>query len=250
MIFFPCCRSEKEDPLVESTSSTDKASVKHGRAFSFWKNMSWKIGSSKRKNNLKVFTYHELSVATDDFNPSCSIGEGGFGKVYKGYIESTDQHVAVKQLDPNGRQGNKEFFSELVTLSMVQHPNLIKLIGYCVDGDQRLLVYEFMSNENLETHLLGRRVMDMSRPTEEQNLIHWAEPLFKDKSKFTAMADPLLEGNYPQKKLFQALAIAAMCLQEEADTRPLMSDVVTALEFLSAPIEDKKATVSSTESVQ
>ncbi|KAJ6363983.1 hypothetical protein OIU76_029009 [Salix suchowensis] len=138
--------------------------------------MSWKIGSSKRKNSLKVFTYHELSVATDDFNPSFSVGEGGFGK------------VAVKQLDRNGRQGNKEFFSE-------------------------------------------------------------AGPLFKDKSKFTAMADPLLEGNYSQKSLYQALAIAAMCLQVEADTRPLMADVVTALEFLTGPIEEKKPTVSPPQSI-
>jgi hypothetical protein len=65
------------------------------------------------------------------------------------------QHVAVKQLHRNGRQGNKEFFSEVNTLSMVQYPNLVKLIGYCVDGDQRLLVYEFIPNESLETHLLG-----------------------------------------------------------------------------------------------
>jgi hypothetical protein len=65
------------------------------------------------------------------------------------------QHVAVKQLDRNGRQGNKEFFSEVNTLSMVQYPNLVKLIGYCVDGDQRLLVYEFIPKESLETHLLG-----------------------------------------------------------------------------------------------
>ncbi|KAJ6737946.1 PROTEIN KINASE SUPERFAMILY PROTEIN [Salix koriyanagi] len=112
MKFFPCCIPEREDALVESTSCTDKESAKHGRALSSWKNMSWKIGSSKRKNSLKVFTYHELSVATDDFNPSFSVGEGGFGKVYKGLIESIDKQVAVKQLDRNGRQGNKEFFSE------------------------------------------------------------------------------------------------------------------------------------------
>ena len=63
------------------------------------------------------------------------------------------------------------------------------------------------------------------------------------------MADPLLEGNYPQKCLYQALAIAAICLQEEADTRPLMADVVTALEFLATPLEEKKPTVISTENI-
>lgn len=60
-----------------------------------------------------------------------------------------------------------------------------------------------------------------------------AQPLFKDRRKFTLMADPSLEGNYPIKGLYQALAVAAMCLQEEAGTRPLISDVVTALDFLA-----------------
>lgn len=71
----------------------------------------------------------------------------------------------------------------------------------------------------------------------------------KDRSKFTSMADPLLEGNYPKRGLYQALAIAAMCLHEEADARPLMADVVTALEFLAKPTEEKKATMASTESI-
>ncbi|GAB2215593.1 hypothetical protein Droror1_Dr00019982, partial [Drosera rotundifolia] len=82
--------------------------------------------------------------------------------------------------------------------------------------------------------ITGRRVIDTNRPSEEQNLVLWAQPLFKDKTKFTLMADPLLEGNYPIKGLYQALAVAAMCLQEEASTRPLISDVVTALEYLSS----------------
>ena len=69
------------------------------------------------------------------------------------------------------------------------------------------------------------------------NAVLWvvqAQPLLKDRRKFTLMADPLLKGNYPTKGLYQALAVAAMCLQEEASTRPLMSDVVIALEYLSA----------------
>ncbi|KAF2584079.1 hypothetical protein F2Q70_00036906 [Brassica cretica] len=80
--------------------------------------------------------------------------------------------------------------------------------------------------------ITGRRVIDTKKRTQEQNLVTWASPLFKDKRKFTLMADPLLEGKYPIKGLYQALAVAAMCLQEEAETRPTMSDVVTALEYL------------------
>lgn len=61
--------------------------------------------------------------------------------------------------------------------------------------------------------------------------------MFKDRQKFTLMADPMLDGKYPEKGLYQALAVAAMCLQEEADTRPLMADVVTALDYLATPAQ-------------
>ncbi|KAK8664863.1 hypothetical protein V6N13_084636 [Hibiscus sabdariffa] len=242
----------------------------------------------KAKVSAHIFTFRELVVATDNFNPDCLIGEGGFGRVYKGYIENIDKIVAVKQLDRNGLQGSREFFSEVLMLSLVNHPNLVNLIGYCADGDQRILVYEYMANGSLEYHLLGptggkdhvstrvmgtygycapeyamtgqlttksdvysfgvvflelisgRRAIDIERPEEEQNLVAWAEPLLKDRQKFSMIADPLLQENYPAKALFQALAVAAMCLQEDADNRPLIGDVVTAVEFLAKPKDDVK----------
>ncbi|KAF1894381.1 hypothetical protein Lal_00027140 [Lupinus albus] len=81
--------------------------------------------------------------------------------------------------------------------------------------------------------ITGRRVIDSSRPSNEQNLVLWAQPLLKDRRRFTLMADPMLRDNYPIKGLYQALAVAAMCLQVEAETRPWISDVVIALEFLA-----------------
>lgn len=69
------------------------------------------------------------------------------------------QDVAVKQLDRNGFQGNREFLVEVLLLSLLHHPNLVTLIGYCSDGDQRLLVYEFMSKGSLEDHLLGKNYL-------------------------------------------------------------------------------------------
>lgn len=64
--------------------------------------------------------------------------------------------VAVKRLDRNGLQGTREFFAEVMVLSLAQHPNLVNLIGYCVEDDQRVLVYEFMPNGSLEDHLFGK----------------------------------------------------------------------------------------------
>ncbi|XP_043811033.1 probable serine/threonine-protein kinase PBL23, partial [Manihot esculenta] len=108
--------------------------------------------------------------------------------------------------------------------------------------------------------ITGKRVIDNSRPTEEQNLVVWvctmyrffsespnlifanaflvqATPIFKDRRNYKTMADPLLGGKYPIKSLNQAVAVAAMCLQEGDSSRPLISDVVTALKYLSAKKE-------------
>ncbi|KAG5113652.1 hypothetical protein JHK82_036921 [Glycine max] len=107
----------------------------------------------------QTFTFRELAAATKNFRPECLLGEGGFGRVYKGRLESTGQ----------------------------------------------------------------------------------ARPLFKDRRKFPKMADPLLQGRYPMRGLYQALAVAAMCLQEQAATRPLIGDVVTALTYLASQTYEPNA---------
>ncbi|KAL8556951.1 hypothetical protein ACS0TY_004429 [Phlomoides rotata] len=74
--------------------------------------------------------------------------------MYRVVIWFLFQIVAVKQLDMNGVQGNREFLAEVLMLSLVHYPNLVNLIGYCADGRQRILVYEYMPNRSLEDHLL------------------------------------------------------------------------------------------------
>ncbi|CAN1246673.1 Receptor-like kinase LIP2 [Linum grandiflorum] len=86
--------------------------------------------------------------------------------------------------------------------------------------------------------ITGRRAMDTTRPNDEQNLVQWAQPIFRDPKRFPDMADPLLRRQFPEKDLNQAVAIAAMCLQEEPGARPLMSDVVMTLSFLSTDPSD------------
>ncbi|KAG2688254.1 hypothetical protein I3760_09G086500 [Carya illinoinensis] len=355
-----CCRSHRPEVSWKKRNNRYDANGRHTFA-SVVANFSMKSGSSKYRSlaeeilnvghakiSARIFTFYELAASTDNFNPGSLLGEGGFGRVYKGYIESIDKVVAVKQLDRKGLQGTREFFAEVLMLSLARHPNLVNLVGYCADGDQRMLVYEFMANGSLDNHLLdeepldwytrmriaegaakgleylhdfakppviyrdfkasnilldeefkpklsdfglakigptggkdhvstrvmgtygycapeyastgqlttksdvysfgvvflelitGRRSIDTARHTEEQNLVTWAQPLFSDRKKYILMADPLLRGRYPVKGLYQALAVAAMCLQKEADTRPLIGDVVTALEYLSKPRNDEK----------
>ncbi|KAJ4869544.1 Protein kinase superfamily protein [Raphanus sativus] len=158
-----CCMSERRFTRRSSSRPSIKDCIHANNNLSRFDNISFKTDSSRRryiseeiaklgKGNIsaQIFTFRELSVATKNFDPENQLGEGGFGRVYKGHIENPEK----------------------------------------------------------------------------------ASPLFKDRRKFTLMADPLLEGKYPVKGLYQALAVAAMCLQEDAETRPMMSDVVTALEFL------------------
>ncbi|KAJ1384037.1 Serine/threonine-protein kinase, active site [Sesbania bispinosa] len=303
-------------------------------------------GGQNNGQRAQTFSFNELEVATGNFRSDCFLGEGGFGKVYKGHLEKIDQVVAIKQLDPNGLQGIREFVVEVLTLSMADHPNLVKLLGFCAEGEQRLLVYEYMPLGSLENHLLdlppgrkpldwntrmkiaagatrgleylhdkmkppviyrdlkcsnillgegyhpklsdfglakvgpigdkthvstrvmgtygycapdyamtgqltfksdiysfgvvllelitGRKAIDHTKPAKEQNLVAWARPLFRDRRKFAQMVDPLLEGQYPVRGLYQALAIAAMCVQEQPNMRPVIVDVVTALNYLAS----------------
>ncbi|XP_024969594.1 probable serine/threonine-protein kinase PBL24 [Cynara cardunculus var. scolymus] len=292
--------------------------------------------------SARSFSFRELAMATKNFRRESLLAESGFGKVYKGTL-GTGQVVSVNQLDKHGTKANKEFLVEVMTLSLLDHPNLVDLIGYCADGDQRILVYEYMLkgslnnnlhdvppesepldwmtrmkiasgtaqgmeylhekanppilyrnfkstnillDENFEPKLTdygliklendsgnsmqqrivgnvgsapeyeqngeltpksdvysfgivllelitGRKALDTSRPMDEQNLVIWAQPYFKEPKRYPELADPQLHGAFPERSLNQAVGVAAMCVQEEPSVRPFISDVVAALGFLT-----------------
>ncbi|KAG0449689.1 hypothetical protein HPP92_027121 [Vanilla planifolia] len=128
-------------------------------------------GEILASSNLKDFTLNELRNATRNFRLDSLIGEGGFGGVYKGWIDELSlaaskpgvgRIVAVKKLKPQGFQGHKEWLTEVDYLGRFRHPNLVKLIGYCSEGEDRLLVYEFMPKGSLENHLFRRSAEPLS----------------------------------------------------------------------------------------
>ncbi|XP_070038784.1 probable serine/threonine-protein kinase PBL19 isoform X1 [Nicotiana tomentosiformis] len=121
----------------------------------------------EKEQNLRVFSLSELKEATRSFNRMLKIGEGGFGSVYKGTIQPPSGRgdpivVAIKKLNTLGLQGHRQWVAEVQFLGVLEHPNLVKLLGYCAtDGErgiQRLLVYEYMQNKSLEDHLFNRAV--------------------------------------------------------------------------------------------
>ncbi|KAL2932900.1 Serine/threonine-protein kinase PBL27 [Bienertia sinuspersici] len=294
----------------------------------------------------QIFTFQELADATENFNPESLVDVGSFGKVYRGQLIETEEIVVIEQLDRDGSRGHREFLRQVLMLSLLNHQNLINLIGYCTEGEERFLVNEYLPLGSLDqllhdrpfnqeplnwyarmkiavgiargleymhntasppviysnlkpsnilldnnynaklsdfglsklgpfdgkkhisttvmgTHgyiapeyektglltvktdvysfgvvllelVTGRKAVDITRRTKEQNLVSWAHRILKEPKKFSKLADPLLEGNFPAKGFTEALAVAAMCLQEEQTARPMMSDVVTTIMYLTS----------------
>ncbi|KAJ8620766.1 hypothetical protein MRB53_029295 [Persea americana] len=122
-------------------------------------------GEILQSTNLRSFAFIELRNATRNFRPDSVLGEGGFGSVFKGWIDEhsftatkpgTGIVIAVKRLNQEGFQGHKEWLAEVNYLGQLYHSNLVKLIGYCLEDEHRLLVYEFMPRGSLENHLFRR----------------------------------------------------------------------------------------------
>ncbi|XP_057472606.1 probable serine/threonine-protein kinase PBL10 [Actinidia eriantha] len=122
-------------------------------------------GEILQSSNLKSFSLADLKMATRNFRPDSMLGEGGFGSVFKGWIDEnsftaakpgTGTVIAVKRLNQDGFQGHREWLAEVNYLGQLYHPHLVKLIGYCLEDEHRLLVYEFMPRGSLENHLFRR----------------------------------------------------------------------------------------------
>ncbi|XP_040365114.1 receptor-like cytoplasmic kinase 176 [Rosa chinensis] len=114
---------------------------------------------------LKSFFFNELKTATRNFRPDNVVGEGGFGTVFKGWIDQNSfaaakpgkgMAVAIKRLNQESYQGREEWFREIYYLGQLRHPNLVKLIGYCSEDNELLLVYEFVPHGSLENHIFRR----------------------------------------------------------------------------------------------
>ncbi|CAN4105672.1 unnamed protein product [Withania somnifera] len=106
------------------------------------------------------FTLKQIKAATNNFDASNKIGEGGFGAVYKGQL-SDGTSVAVKQLSRQSKQGDREFLNEIGMISCLQHPNLVKLHGCCIEGTELLLVYEYLENNSLARILFNSEKSQM-----------------------------------------------------------------------------------------
>ncbi|KAM0019286.1 putative protein kinase RLK-Pelle-DLSV family [Helianthus debilis subsp. tardiflorus] len=105
-------------------------------------------------DDLQCLSLYDIARATDNFNDSNKIGEGGFGPVYKGVLED-GREIAVKRLSETSQQGLDEFKNEVICIAKLQHRNLVKLLEYCVHQNELILIYEYMTNKSLDWFLFG-----------------------------------------------------------------------------------------------
>ncbi|XP_038703290.1 receptor-like serine/threonine-protein kinase ALE2 [Tripterygium wilfordii] len=315
-------------------------------------------GSLPHPTSTRFLAYEELKAATNNFESASILGEGGFGRVFKGVLRDGTA-VAIKRLTNGGPQGDKEFLVEVEMLSRLHHRNLVKLVGYYSnrDSSQNLLCYELVSNGNLEAwlhgplgvncpldwdtrmmialdaarglaylhedsqpcvihrdfkasnillennfhakvadfglakqapegsanylstrvmgtfgyvapeyamtgHLLvksdvysygvvllelltGRKPVDMSQPSGQENLVTWARPILRDKDRLEELADPKLGGKYPKDDFLRVCTIAAACAAPEASQRPTMGEVVQSLKMVQRITEYQDSVLTS-----
>ncbi|KAF8672159.1 hypothetical protein HU200_049726 [Digitaria exilis] len=132
-----------------------------------WKNMiSGALSTSDELADAKFpfISFREIVLATDNFSRSNMLGHGGFGNVYKGTLES-GKKVAVKRLSKSSGQGVLEFRNEVIIIAKLQHRNLVKLLGFCIHRDEKLLIYEYLPNKSLDAFLFN---------STRKPLLHWS----------------------------------------------------------------------------
>ncbi|KAI3777769.1 hypothetical protein L1987_47571 [Smallanthus sonchifolius] len=221
---------------------------------------------------------YELHSATNNFNYDNKLGEGGFRSVYWGQLWNGSQ-IAVKRLKVWSDKAEREFVVEVEILARVSHKNLLGLRGYCAEGQERLIVYDYMPNLSLHSHLHGQHspesLLDWPRrmsiaigsaegivfgilllelasgkkPVEKINstsrgsITEWALPLVCER-KFSEIADPKMNGKYVEEELKRVVFIGLVCAHSQPDKRPTMLEVV---ELLKGELKGKFADIENDE---
>lgn len=340
-LFFVCWWSfrskRKRRAQRDGTQSSDSEEAEMGLSVTSFLDRFSSMKMVNRKVSILVMDFKMLEKATDGFKESNVLGQGAFGCVYKGMLDD-GMHIAVKKLDCGSQDASKVYESEVGFLSKMQHPNIISLMGYCIHGEARFIVYELMQNGSLETQLYGssngsaltwhrrmkialdmargleylhkhryppvihrdlksanilldadfnakladfglavtevtrkknrvklsgtlgyvapeyvldgkltdksdvyafgvvllelllrRRPLEIVAPTQCQSIVTWAMPQLTDRTKLPDIVDPVIRDAMDVKHLYQAAAVAVLCLQPEPIYRPLITDVLHSL---------------------
>ncbi|KAK2366026.1 receptor protein kinase FERONIA [Trifolium repens] len=237
--------------IKKSTSATTLISVVLGAVFGVvlvlivvffavrrkWEMKGEKATTTKESSNTqnsslppalcRSFSLLEICTATKNFDVCLIIGVGGFGHVYKGYIDNDSTPVAIKRLKSGSQQGEKEFINEIDMLSKLRHRHLVSLIGYCNENNEMIIVYHFMARGTLQDHLYNMENPVLSWKQRLQISIGAARGLHY---LHTGVKHTIIHRDVKATNILLD-EIAASCLLDDGTMRPSMNDVTWTLEF-------------------
>ncbi|KAL6333812.1 hypothetical protein AAG906_028998 [Vitis piasezkii] len=221
-------------------------------------------------SELQFFDMNTIAAATNNFSSENKLGRGGFGSVYKGQL-SNGQKIAVKRLSKDSGQGKEEFKNEVTLIAKLQHVNLVRLLGCCIQEEEKMLVYEYLSNKSLDSFIFGigymspeyameglfstksdvysfgvllleiitgRKNSTYYRDSPSMSLVGNVWNLWEE-DKALDIIDPSLEKSYPTDEVLRCIQIGLLCVQESATDRPTMLTIIfmlgnnSALPFLN-----------------
>ncbi|KAL0799228.1 hypothetical protein Bca101_054403 [Brassica carinata] len=205
--------------------------------------------------------YRIVQAATNNFTESNMIGRGGFGEVYKGTF-SNGTEVAVKRLSKISGQGDAEFKNEVLVVAKLKHKNLVRLLGFCLEREERILVYEFLPNKSLDCFLFGqfgymapeyamqgqysiksdvysfgvsvleiisgKKNSSFYQADGAHDLLSYAWRLWRNGTPLELM-DPVLVNNFQMTEVVRCIHIGLLCVQEDPVDRPIISTIVLML---------------------
>ncbi|KAI0505026.1 hypothetical protein KFK09_015983 [Dendrobium nobile] len=209
---------------------------------------------------LTVFDMSAIQISTNNFSDENKLGQGGFGPVYKGRL-GDGQEIAVKRLSKSSDQGSDEFMNEVMVIAKLQHRNLVRLLGCCIHGEERLLIYEYMPNKSLDSFIFGygymspeyvmhgifsvksdvfsfgfivleiltgkkNRVFDSNGS--HVSLAGYAWRLWSE-NKSLELVDDALKCGYPEKEVLRCMHVGLLCVQEGIEDTPTMASVILML---------------------
>ncbi|KAL2462699.1 G-type lectin S-receptor-like serine/threonine-protein kinase CES [Forsythia ovata] len=123
-----------------------------------------------KMSQVTFFSFESIAMATNNFSDANKLGEGGFGPVYKGELPG-GQEIAIKRLSRSSGQGLAEFKNEIQLIAKLQHTNLVRLLGCCIEGEEKILVYEYMLNKSLDLFLFDSSRTELQNWTNRMNII-------------------------------------------------------------------------------
>ncbi|KAK4387026.1 Receptor-like serine/threonine-protein kinase SD1-8 [Sesamum angolense] len=226
-----------------------------------------KMRATQKKNEdleLPLFKWTTIVAATNNFSSENMIGEGGFGPVYRGTL-SAEEEIAVKRLSRTSGQGLEEFKNEVILIAKLQHRNLVRLLGCCIEGDERMLIYEYLPNKSLDCFVFeyamdgkfsvksdifsmgvvlleivsGKKNRRFNHCNQCRSLLEHAWLLWKE-NKILELMDECLNDTFVESEVKRCVQVGLLCVQKYAEDRPVMSSVLFMLGTEGAILPEPK----------